>query len=70
MAAIKSPLFRVTEYTLNEKAQYGIKFSWNFVEGNHHLGTNSDQYPEKQRKMIFEVGSKIPSSKTIKFARK
>lgn len=70
MAAIKSPLFRVTEYTLNEKVQYGIKFSWNFVEGNQHLGTNSDQYPEKQRKMIFEAGSKVPSSKTIKFARK
>lgn len=70
MAAIKSPLFRVAEYTLNEKAQYGIKFSWNFVEGNHFLGTNSDAYPEKQRKMIFEAGSKIPSSKTIKFARK
>lgn len=70
MAAIKSPLFRVAEYTLNEKVLNGIKFSWNFVEGNHHLGLNSDLYPQKQRKMIFEAGSKIPSSKTIKFARK
>lgn len=70
MAAIKSPLFRVAEYTLNEKVLYGIKFSWNFVEGNQYLGLNSDLYPEKQRKMIFEAGSKVPSSKTIKFARK
>ena len=70
MAAIKSPLFRVAEYTLNEKAYYGIKFSWNFVEGNNYLKTNSDAYPEKQRKMIFEAGHKVPSSKTIKFARK
>ncbi len=45
MAAIKSPLFRVAEYTLNEKSHYGVKFSWNFVEGNHFLGTNSEQYP-------------------------
>jgi molecular chaperone DnaK (HSP70) len=70
MAAIKSPLFRVAEYTLNEKAVYGIKFSWNFVEGSQLLGTNSALYPEKQRKMIFEAGSKVPSSKTIKFSRK
>ena len=70
MAAIKSPLFRVAEYGLNEKAVYGIKFSWNFVEGNNYLGTNADAYPEKQRKMIFEAGHKVPSSKTIKFARK
>jgi hypothetical protein len=33
MAAIKSPLFRVPDYALNEKAYYGIKFYWNFVEG-------------------------------------
>jgi len=45
MAAIKSPLFRVAEYTLNEKVLNGIKFSWNFVEGNQHLGLNSDLYP-------------------------
>lgn len=70
MAAIKSPLFRVAQYTLNERAQYGVKFSWNFVEGNHFLGINSAAYPQKQRKMIFEAGSKIPTSKTIKFARK
>ena len=70
MAAIKSPLFRVAQYGLNEKAQYGVKFSWNFVEGNQYLGTNSELYPEKQRKMIFEAGSKVPTSKTIKFARK
>ena len=33
MAAIKSPLFRVPDYALNEKAYYGIKFYWNFVDG-------------------------------------
>jgi hypothetical protein len=70
MAAIKSPLFRVAEYTLNEKAVYGIKFSWNFVEGSQFLGPNSTLYPEKQKKMIFEAGYKVPSSKTIKFSRK
>jgi len=33
MAAIKSPLFRVPDYALNEKCYYGIKFFWNFVDG-------------------------------------
>ena len=70
MAAIRSPLFRVAEYTLNEKAYYGVKFYWNFVEGNNFLGLNSELYPQKQGKMIFDAGSKVPSSKTIKFTRK
>ena len=70
MAAIKSPLFKVPNYILNEKTSYGVKFSWNFVEGNNFIGMDSDKYPEKQRKMIFDVGSKVPSSKTIKFTRK
>ena len=70
MAAIRSPLFKVPDYALHEKAPYGIKFSWNFVEGQKFLGMDSELYPEKQRKMIFEAGSKVPSSKTIKFTRK
>lgn len=70
MAAIRSPLFRVADYTLNEKAYYGVKFYWNFVEGNNFLGPKSELYPPKQAKMIFEAGSKVPSSKTIKFTRK
>lgn len=70
MAAIRSPLFRVAEYTLNEKATYGVKFYWNFVDGNKFLGLNSELYPQKQGKMIFEAGCKVPSSKTIKFTRK
>lgn len=70
MAAIRSPLFKVPDYTLNDKTYYGIKFAWNFVEGNHFLGMNSEIYPEKQKKMIFDAGSKVPSSKTIKFTRK
>lgn len=41
MAAIKSPLFKVQNYTLNEKAMYGVKFYWNFVEGNNYLGPNA-----------------------------
>ena len=45
MAAIRSPLFRVADYTLNEKAYYGVKFYWNFVEGNNFLGLNSHLYP-------------------------
>jgi hypothetical protein len=53
MAAIKSPLFKVAEYTLNEKAVYGVQFSWNFVDGNQLLGINSNIYPEKQKRMIF-----------------
>lgn len=53
MAAIRSPLFRVQDYTMIEKAQYGVKFYWNFVEGNNFLGPNSHLYPEKQGKTIF-----------------
>lgn len=70
MAAIKSPLFRVADYTLNEKAYYGIKFYWNFVEGEKYLGLDSSRYPDKQGKFIYEAGAKIPTSKTVKFARK
>ena len=70
MAAIKSPLFRVSDYALNERVYYGVKFSWNFVEGEKLLGLNSELYPEKQRKFIYEAGAKVPSSKTIKFTRK
>ena len=70
MAAIKSPLFKVQDYTMNEKAMYAIKFYWNFVEGNKFLGSNAHLYPQKQGKIIFDAGSKVPSSKTIKFARK
>lgn len=70
MAAIKSPLFRVQEYGLHEKATYGVKFYWNFVHNDKFLGPNAELYPEKQGKMIFEAGCKVPSSKTIKFARK
>lgn len=70
MAAIKSPLFKVAEYTLNEKSYYGIKFFWNFVEGEKYLGLNSALYPEKQGKFIYEAGAKVPTSKTVKFTRK
>jgi hypothetical protein len=70
MAAIKSPLFRVADYGLNERAVYGVKFCWNFVEGEKYLGLDSSLYPEKQRKMIYDTGAKVPSSKTVKFSRK
>jgi heat shock protein 4 len=45
MAAIKSPLFRVSDYALNEKVYYGVKFCWNFVDGEKFLGLNSELYP-------------------------
>jgi len=45
MAAIKSPLFKVADYILNERAYYAIKFSWNFVEGEKYLGLDSSLYP-------------------------
>jgi heat shock protein 4 len=70
MAAIKSPLFRVPDYALNERVYYGVKFYWNFVDGEKFLGLDSSLYPEKQGKFIYEAGAKIPSSKTIKFTRK
>lgn len=45
MAAIKSPLFRVPDYALHEKVYYGVKFYWNFVEGEKYLGLNASLYP-------------------------
>ena len=54
MAAIKSPLFKVSEYVLNQKVNHGIKFYWNFVEGGNFLGLNAEKYPPKQGKMIFD----------------
>lgn len=44
-AAIKSPLFKVADYILNEKSYYGIKFYWNFVNDNKFLGLDSSLYP-------------------------
>jgi heat shock protein 4 len=70
MAAIKSPLFRVSDYSLHERVYYGVKFYWNFVEGEKYLGLNANLYPEKQGKFIYEAGAKVPTSKTIKFTRK
>mgnify|MGYP000979591878 FL=1 len=70
MAAIKSPLFRVPDYALHEKVYYGVKFYWNFVEGEKFLGLNASLYPEKQGKFIYEAGAKVPTSKTVKFSRK
>jgi hypothetical protein len=70
MAAIKSPLFKVPDYALHERSYYGVKFYWNFVEGEKYLGLNSALYPEKQGKFIYEIGAKVPTSKTIKFSRK
>lgn len=70
MAAIKSPLFRVSDYALHERVYNGVKFYWNFVEGEKHLGLDSSLYPEKQGKFIYEAGAKVPTSKTIKFTRK
>lgn len=70
MAAIQSPLFKVADYTLNEKSYYNIKFYWNFVDGDKFLGLNSSLYPEKQGKYIYEAGAKVPTSKTVKFTRK
>ena len=70
MAAIKSPLFRVADYTLNERVYYGVKFSWNFVNGDNFLNLDSSLYPEKQSKFIYDVGAKVPTSKTVKFSRK
>lgn len=69
-AAIKSPLFKVADYVLNERSYYGIKFYWNFVQDQKFLGLNASLYPEKQGKFIYEAGAKIPTSKTVKFARK
>jgi heat shock protein 4 len=70
MSAIKSPLFRVPDYALHERVYYGVKFYWNFVDGEKYLGLDSSLYPEKQGKFIYEAGAKVPSSKTIKFSRK
>ena len=70
MSAMKSPLFRVPDYALHEKVYYGVKFYWNFVEGEKFLGLDSSLYPEKQGKFIYEAGAKVPTSKTIKFTRK
>jgi heat shock protein 4 len=69
-AAIKSPLFKVQEYTLNERVYNGVKFYWNFVENNNYLGLDASKYPETQGKMIYDFGAKVPSSKTIKFKRR
>jgi molecular chaperone DnaK (HSP70) len=70
MSAIKSPLFRVADYALHERVYYGVKFYWNFVEGEKLLGLDASLYPEKQGKLIYEAGAKVPTSKTIKFTRK
>lgn len=71
MAAMKSPLFKVAEYGLDEINNYPIKIFWNFLEhGAQPVANNEKGYPEKQTAVLFPAGATIPSVKTIKFSRK
>lgn len=56
LAAVKSPIFRVAKYDIYEQTNYGVIVSWNLARKNQLLGYESQNYPEKQRKLLFEAG--------------
>jgi heat shock protein 4 len=71
MAAMKSPLFKVAEYGLEELNCYPVKLHWNFLgAGAHSLGNNEKAYIEKQTNMVFPAGCLLPVTKTVKFSKK
>jgi hypothetical protein len=71
MAAMKSPLFKVAEYGLEELNNYPIKIFWNFIEpGAQPAANNEKAYPEKQTNLLLPMGAQIPVTKTIKFSKK
>lgn len=71
MAAMKSPLFKVAEYGLEEINNYPIKLHWNFIQqGTQPLANNDKAYLEKQTNMIFPHNCILPTTKTIKFNKK
>lgn len=71
MAAMKSPLFKVAEYGLEEINYYPIKIFWNFLEAGAQPNANNEKaYIEKQTNLLFPVGATIPVTKTIKFSKK
>ncbi len=54
MAAIKSPLFKVADYGLEEINYYPVRIYWNFIaQGGQPLANNEKAYPEKQSNVVF-----------------
>jgi heat shock protein 4 len=71
MAAMKSPLFKVAEYGLEEMNYYPIRLYWNFLQpGSQPLGNNEKGYAEKQTNVLFPAGCLLPATKVIKFSKK
>lgn len=77
MAAMKSPLFRVTEYTLEEANYYSIRVGWLINQTLTSLVQQKKQameieamslnqyFPEKQRPVLFDYNCSIPSVKSF-----
>jgi len=71
MAAMKSPLFKVAEYGLEELNLYPVKLHWNFLQpGTQPLANNEKAYLEKQTNLVFPAGCSLPVTKTVKFAKR
>jgi heat shock protein 4 len=66
MAAMKSPLFKVAEYKVEEYNLYPVKCSWNF-KSQMEIEAESDKSTSS---IIFPVGCNIPSIKSLAFPQK
>jgi heat shock protein 4 len=72
-AAIVSPLFKVSDYLLEEANYYPIRCSWKFLESPQAYSENkmdiedARNNPIKQRSILFDTGSNVPSVKAVSF---
>lgn len=72
-AAVVSPLFKVSEYALEEANYYPVRCAWKFLENPQAYSENkmdiedARNNPIKQRSILFDVGSNVPSVKAVSF---
>eukprot|EP00331_Platyophrya_macrostoma_P004412 CAMPEP_0176425616 /NCGR_PEP_ID=MMETSP0127-20121128/11484_1 /TAXON_ID=938130 /ORGANISM="Platyophrya macrostoma, Strain WH" /LENGTH=788 /DNA_ID=CAMNT_0017806789 /DNA_START=42 /DNA_END=2408 /DNA_ORIENTATION=+ len=72
-AAIVSPLFKVSDYILEEANYYPIRCAWKFLENPQAYSENKMDIedprnnPIKQRSILFDAGCNVPSVKAVSF---
>jgi len=72
-AAIVSPLFKVSDYMLEESNYYPIRCAWKFLENPQAYSESkmdiedSRNNPIKQRSILFDSGCNVPSVKAVSF---
>lgn len=68
-----SPLFKVSDYQLEEANYYPIRCAWKFLENPQAYAENkmdiedARNNPIKQRSILFDTGCNVPSVKAVSF---